>query len=58
VHQSVEEAIKVGAVTEKITIQYYEEMLPYAKPQLVSILNRLIEEETGHYEKLMKLLED
>jgi len=56
--QTVEDAIKVGAETEKITIQYYQKMLPYAKPQLVSILNRLIEEESGHYEKLMKLLND
>ena len=54
--QSVAEAIKVAAETEKITMDYYQTMLKYAKPKLVPILERLIEEETGHYEQLMSMI--
>lgn len=50
---SVNEAIKIAAETEKITVEYYTALLEVAKPKLKSILERLIEEESGHYEKLM-----
>lgn len=56
VDQSVEAAILVGVDTEKLTIDYYESLLPYAKPKLKEILDRLIEEEMGHYQQLMELL--
>ena len=53
---SVNEAIKVAVETEKITMAYYQTMLQYAKPKLVPILERLIKEESGHYEELSALL--
>lgn len=56
VDHSLKEVIKVAIDTEQITMAYYETMLKYAKPKLVPILERLIQEESGHFDQLSAFL--
>lgn len=53
---SVRDAIKIGAETEKITIQYYKSLLPHVNDSVKAILNRLIKEEEVHQKRLEDLL--
>lgn len=53
---SVRDAIKIGAETEKITIQYYKSLLAHVNEPVRVILNRLIEEEEIHQKRLEELL--
>ncbi|WP_058486716.1 ferritin family protein [Defluviitalea phaphyphila] len=49
---SLEEAIDMGINTEKITIEYYKSLLEHAKSKAKEVLQNLIKEEEGHYNKL------
>ncbi len=53
---SVRDAIKIGAETEKITIKYYQSLLEFASDEVKAILNRLIDEEVKHQKRLEELL--
>ncbi len=53
---SVIDALKIGVETEKVTIDYYESLLPYASEDVKAILNRLIAEENRHLERLQSLI--
>jgi rubrerythrin len=55
VFDNIEDVIKLGAETEQLTIDYYTSLLPHSKEPLKSILERLIAEETTHYNQLMEL---
>lgn len=54
--ETVRDAIKVAAETEKVTIDYYKSLLEYASDDVTKVLNRLIEEETRHQKRLEELL--
>lgn len=53
---SVRDAIKVGAETEKVTIAYYRSLLEFASDEVKAILERLIDEEVKHQKRLEELL--
>lgn len=53
---SVRDAIKIGAETEKVTIAYYKSLLEFANEDVTKILVRLIEEEEKHQKRLEELL--
>lgn len=53
---SVRDAIKVGAETEKVTIDYYKSLLEFANEDVTKVLVRLIEEEEKHKKRLEELL--
>jgi len=54
--ETVRDAIKVAAETEKVTIDYYTSLLEYASEDVIKVLNRLIAEETVHQKRLEELL--
>ncbi len=53
---SVREAIKVAAETEKVTVEYYKSLLEYASDDVTKVLERLIDEEERHQKRLEELL--
>lgn len=53
----VKEAIKEGIITERKTIDFYEQLTRFAEPDTASILKKIIEEETNHAKILEDLLE-
>ncbi len=55
---SVKDALRIAADTEKITIAYYKSLLEYASEDVIKVLNRLITEEEIHQKKLEKLIID
>lgn len=52
---SIEEAIQEGIDTERITIDYYKQLLPFATETTKKALLGLIKEEEDHLERLLKL---
>ncbi len=53
---SVRDALKMAAETERITIGYYKSLLAYAKDNVKAVLERLIQEEEKHLERLEELI--
>ena len=51
---SFEEVLKVAAKTEQLTIDYYTELEKSASGDLKNILQRLIKEEEGHLDKILR----
>lgn len=54
---TAKEALEEGIVTEKKTIQFYEKLIPFSKPDTTLMLQRIIEEEVNHVKVLIKLLD-
>lgn len=57
VPDSLKEAIEMAMETEKITIDYYENLQRHANSSVAKVLQNLINEEKGHYAKLNKYKE-
>jgi len=53
---SVKDALKIGAETEKVTIAYYKSLLEFASEDVKKVLSRLIVEEEKHQKRLEDLL--
>lgn len=54
--KNINDVLDIAAKTEKVTVDYYTDLLKYAKEPLKAILERLIEEEQGHYDQIMNLI--
>ena len=54
---SVKDALKIAADTERITINYYKGLLNHSSEEVGKILVRLIDEETKHLIRLEGLAE-
>ncbi|WZL80033.1 ferritin family protein [Vallitaleaceae bacterium 9-2] len=53
---SVRDALKIGAETERVTINYYVNLLEFANDKVKEVLNRIIKEEEKHLERLEALI--
>ncbi len=53
---SVRDALKIGAETERVTINYYVNLLEFANDKVKEVLDRIIKEEEKHLERLEALI--